>query len=125
MSPGSASGAFSQLDVSRTASAGFPGRAPEPLDSLMIELLTLSLRESPASLQRKLISATCIPSLIPPVTTHQSTLLQMLFHPSVHLQLHHSLTSERDPEILELLQSKNTRTQLCGFQEYLLFAILK
>ena len=40
--------------------------------SRMTELLTLSLKESPATFWRKLISAACIPDIIHSVTTHSS-----------------------------------------------------
>ena len=43
-----------------------------PSSSRMTELLTLSLRESPATLRRKLISATCTRNLVLLVTTQTS-----------------------------------------------------
>ncbi|KAK0152077.1 hypothetical protein N1851_006562 [Merluccius polli] len=77
-----------------------------PSSSQMTELLTLSLRESPATLRRKLILAACTRDLLP---LHHDGSVQSPHYcrrrtdPPVDLPLHPPLTREQDPEVLELL----------------------
>lgn len=74
-----------QINLPRDASEGYPNQVPKPpqlvpfdvkeqqvysKSSQMSELVTLSLRESPANLQRKIISASCNHDLVLSVTTH-------------------------------------------------------
>ncbi|KAK0146683.1 hypothetical protein N1851_013966 [Merluccius polli] len=75
----------------------------------MTELLTLSLRESPATLRRKLISAACTRDLVLSLPLHHDGSVQSPHYcrrrtdPPVDLPLHPPLTREQDPEVLELL----------------------
>jgi len=86
-SPGSHPSGTCPENLTREASRRHPKQMPEPphlapLDaeeqqlysepSLMTELLTLSLRESPDTLRRKPISAACIRDHVLSVTTHNS-----------------------------------------------------
>ncbi|KAK0141115.1 hypothetical protein N1851_021854 [Merluccius polli] len=77
----------------------------------MTELLTLSLRESPATLRRKLISAACTRDLVlsAQLPLHHDGSVQSPHYcrrctdPPVDLPLHPPPTREQDPEVLELL----------------------
>ncbi|KAK0136585.1 hypothetical protein N1851_027270 [Merluccius polli] len=123
-SPGPPTSGTCPEHLTREASGGILTRCPShliwllstrrssgstPSSSRMTELLTLSLRESPATLLRKLISAACTRDLVLSLPLHHDGSMQSPHYyrrrtdPPVDLPLHPPLTREQDPEVIELL----------------------